>query len=66
VLFDFQKKIKDAGHLEAYNHWLLMKGEESSFEEWVALNRGKWNGFVSWFASNKLQIDGSNLFVRGE
>lgn len=65
LLFEYQKKILEAGHIEAYNFWLLMKGDESSFEEWMSLNRGKWNGFVSWFTTNRLQIDSTNRLYRG-
>ena len=28
VLFSYQKQVKEAGHIEAYNHWILMKGDE--------------------------------------
>jgi tetratricopeptide (TPR) repeat protein len=66
MLIEYQKKVMDAGHIEAYNHWILMKGDESSFEEWVSLNRGKWNGFVSWFTNNMLQLDSTNKFYRGQ
>jgi Putative Zn-dependent protease, contains TPR repeats len=66
ALIEYQKEILDAGHLEAYNHWILMKGDESNFEEWVARNKGKWNSFVTWFTSNKLQIDSNNRFYSGQ
>jgi len=30
ALFQYQDKILKAGHLEAYNHWILMKGDEDA------------------------------------
>lgn len=33
ILFSFQKQVKDAGHIEAYNHWILMKGDEEAFQK---------------------------------
>ncbi len=66
ALFEYMKKVQEAGHMEAYNHWILMKGEENNFEEWVSLNRGKWNSFISWFSNNKLQLDSNNKFYRGQ
>lgn len=62
VLFDYQKKIKDAGHMEAYNHWILMKGDEAAFVEWQKQNEEKWNEFVDWFNENGLIFDDNNRF----
>ena len=66
VLFDYQKQIEKAGHFEAYNHWLLMKGDEDGFEKWYYENKEKWDNFVKWFADNGLKIDGKNKFFRGQ
>lgn len=66
VLFDFQKKISDAGHFEAYNHWLLMKGDEGNFNEWKKDNNIKWESFVQWYRSNKLQLNDTNKFYRAQ
>lgn len=35
ILFEYQKLVKEAGHFEAYNHWILMKGDEEAFGEWL-------------------------------
>lgn len=64
VLFSYQKQIKDAGHMEAYNHWILMKGNEDGFEEWKSANKEKWDNFITWFSNNKIQIDDTNKFYR--
>ena len=64
VLFDYQQAMLKAGHFEAYNHWLLMKGDEDGFEAWQAPNKDKWTAFVKWFTDNKLQIDETHRFYR--
>lgn len=66
VLFDYQQKIKSAGHFEAYNHWILMKGDETGFELWVNENKDKWDSFVKWFTANPLRLDNKNKFYRGQ
>lgn len=64
VLFSYQKTIKDAGHLEAYNYWVLMKGDEVAFNKWKAANEMKWRGFITWFTANPLKLNRSNRFYR--
>jgi len=64
VLFSFQKQLLEIGHLEAYNHWILMQGDEQGFTEWEQANKDKWNSFVEWFTKNPLQIEDSNKFIR--
>ena len=66
VLFNYQKQVKDAGHIEAYNHWILMKGDEDEFEKWYSENEEKWNKFVQWFTDNGLKIDEQNKFFSGQ
>lgn len=64
ILFAYQKKVKDAGHLEAYNHWILMKGDEDGFDNWMNLNQEKWDNFVKWFTNNEMIVDENNKFTR--
>jgi hypothetical protein len=64
VLFSYQKRVKEAGHIEAYNHWILMKGDEDGFEAWHSENEEKWDNFVKWFTDNGLKIDEKNKFFR--
>ncbi|WP_374165933.1 tetratricopeptide repeat protein [Arcticibacter sp. MXS-1] len=56
VLFQYQKQVLDAGHMEAYNHWLLLKGDENDFRQWLSGNREKWDAFMNWYADNKIKI----------
>jgi tetratricopeptide (TPR) repeat protein len=64
VLFEFQKAIKDAGYFDAYNHWLLYKGDETGFTEWQLKNKDTWEKFTTWYKENKINIDSTNVFVR--
>lgn len=62
VLFSYQKKVKKAGHMEAYNYWILMKGDEDGFAKWQTENIDKWKDFLNWFKNNGLKINESNKF----
>lgn len=62
ILFSYQKQIKDAGHIEAYNHWILMQGDKDGFTKWQSDNKEKWDNFTKWFSGNKLKIDETNKF----
>ncbi len=64
LLFEFQKKVKDAGHLESYNHWILMKGDEEGFDKWYTDNTTKWENFVAWFTDNGIVVDENHRFYR--
>jgi tetratricopeptide (TPR) repeat protein len=66
ALFQYQQQVKQAGHLEAYNHWILMKGDEDSFVKWQEGNQAKWEGFLKWFSGNKMQLSQDNKFYRGQ
>ena len=57
MLFDYQKSVQEAGHLEAYNYWVLMKGDEQESDKWIESNQVKWDEFIKWFGKNKLQIN---------
>ncbi len=64
VLFDYQRAIQEAGHLECYNYWILSKGDEVAFETWYLENQEKWEAFVAWFIDNPIEITEKNVFVR--
>lgn len=66
LVFSFQKKVKDAGHLEAYNHWLLLAGDEEGFSKWQAKNEKKFNAFADWIGDNFPQINSKNVFLRSK
>ncbi len=52
--------------MEAYNHWILMKGDEDGFERWLSENSEKWDAFVEWFTENQIQINDENRFYRSQ
>ncbi len=62
ILFEYQYKLLKAGHLEAYNHWILMKGDEKEFEKWKSANQEKWDKFIEWISDNPLKLDSTHKF----
>ncbi|HEY4151218.1 MAG TPA: hypothetical protein VGM41_19910 [Chitinophagaceae bacterium] len=64
VLFDYEQSIVKAGHFEAYNHWLLSKGDEDGFKAWYAQNNDKWAAFFKWYTDNRLLLDDKHKFYR--
>ena len=66
VLYQFQKGVQDAGHFEAYNHWLLQGGDPDGFNDWKNANPEKWDQFVDWYNVNKILINQNNKFLRSQ
>ena len=66
ILFNYQKEVKEAGQLEAYNYWILMKGSEDEFGKWRTANKEKWENFVKWFNDNGLKVTDSNKFYSSQ
>lgn len=64
VLFDYQKTVRDAGHLEAYNHWMVSQGDPVGWEFWLDANKEEFDAFVSWFNANPLEIPEGRVMVR--
>lgn len=64
VLFAYQRKVKQAGHMDAYNHWILMQGDTNGFLEWKTANENKWTNFIEWFTLNPIKLDQRNKFIR--
>lgn len=64
ALFEYQKKVKDTGHMEAYNYWILMKGNDEAFLKFKEANEEKWENFVNWFGENGLILDEKSTFGR--
>jgi tetratricopeptide (TPR) repeat protein len=64
VLFDFQRKVQAAGHLEAYNYWVLGQGDEKALGEWTSEHPQQWTDFMKWFKDNKIEITADNQFYR--
>jgi tetratricopeptide (TPR) repeat protein len=64
ILFEFQNEAIKAGNFEAYNHWILMKGDEDGFTKWQSANKDKWESFVKWFKETDFPIDDTHKFSR--
>lgn len=66
VLFAYQDKITKAGCMEAYDHWLLLKGDEDAFNNWRTQNPAKWQDFIKWFGADPLKLNDENRFYRAQ
>ncbi len=64
VLFDYQREIEKLGHGEAYNHWIVLAGDEDGFNKWRDANETKWNDFIKWFTPNALKLDKDHKFIK--
>jgi tetratricopeptide (TPR) repeat protein len=62
ILFDFHKRMIDAGHFEAYNYWLLEKGNETEFKTWKETHQEAWDAFMEWVNENGLDVNENNKF----
>jgi hypothetical protein len=64
VLFQYQKKVQVAGHLDAYNHWLLREGDLKGFAAWKSGHLAELKAFENWQKNNRMVINSGNLFLR--
>lgn len=64
VLFDYQRKLKDKGLLDAYNHWLLIEGDLDAVKTWLSTHEKQWNDFIAWYKENPIKITEENAFSR--
>lgn len=51
-IFKYQQKVLEAGHWEAYNMWLLRKGNDEEYDAWLANNEEKFSAFADWYNDN--------------
>jgi tetratricopeptide (TPR) repeat protein len=66
VLYEYQEQIRAAGHLEAYNHYILAGADMDAFKEWAGANQDKFKNFMEWFRENTLSLDTDHKFTRGQ
>lgn len=64
VLFDYQKDLQENGFFEAYNYWILSRGDYQVFTTWKEANETKWTEFVNWFENHRLMLDNTHKFYR--
>lgn len=60
LLFDWNKELIEAGLFEAYNYWLMMRGDYETFAEWMETNEPKLDEFAEWCGNNPLTLDETN------
>jgi tetratricopeptide (TPR) repeat protein len=65
VLFNYQGEIKEAGHLEAYNYWLLGDGDVPAFKKWLADHKEDYAAFADWYNEHPLELNEFNSFRSG-
>jgi len=65
VLFEYQKKMKEAGVFDAYNHYILQIGAPEEFEQWRLDNLQAFEFFIDWYSreENYLRIEQEEAFV---
>lgn len=54
---EYQKKIIDAGHWEAYNYFLFYAIDQADAAAWLADNDGRFSAFLLWLQANPLRLD---------
>lgn len=64
ILFDYQRKIKSAGHYKAYTYWLYSIGRPDEFDTWYDANTAEYNAFADWFTENYIEVTKENMFSR--
>ncbi|MFM2226483.1 MAG: hypothetical protein RJA07_2685 [Bacteroidota bacterium] len=63
-LFDYQREIISEGYFECYNHWLLSKGDPKTFNDWMELNKKKYDEFIKWFLKHPFEVYQKNCITR--
>ena len=55
-LLEFQKKIIDAGHWEAYNYYLFCQCFPDEFEAWYSADSAPLDAFIAWFNNEPFSL----------
>ncbi len=66
ILFDYHKKMIEAGVFEAYNHYLFQMSDPERFEAWRAAHQENFDKFVIWYTAeeNLMKIDKEHAYLR--
>lgn len=64
ILLDYQRRVAQAGHMEAYNYWILMEGDPDASGAWIDAHGDEWDAFFDWFRVNPMQVDQTHRFHR--
>ncbi len=63
-LFAYQLQLQRQGYLDAYSHWLLMRGDEDAFSSWHNSHEKEFEDFVKWFTANPMKLGPADVTVR--
>lgn len=64
-VLDYQKKILEQNHFEAYNYWLLGRHSSTNLlKHWASTHKITFQLFVEWYNKNPLVINKQNYFCR--
>jgi tetratricopeptide (TPR) repeat protein len=63
-LIDFQKKLQEAGHMEAYNYWLISEGDYDNFYVWYEQNKDKFEAFADWYNAHPISLTPQDIYAR--
>lgn len=56
-LLGWQERIAQAGHFDAYSHWLFRSARPPEFEAWQRSNRAAYEAWIQWRAANPMRLD---------
>ena len=63
-LIDYLHKVKEAGHWEAYNYWLLGMGNQEEARSWLKTHESELEELAKWISLNPFIPSESYLTVR--
>jgi tetratricopeptide (TPR) repeat protein len=63
-IFDYQREIISEGYFEAYNYWLFSKGDPKAFNDWLEINKKKYDEFIKWFLKHPFEVYQNNFVTR--
>lgn len=56
-LLEYQKRILNAGHWDAYNYFIIGYAYPEELKEWLENNEKKMSSFLKWLTNNPLVLD---------
>ena len=56
-ILDYQRRVLNSGHWEAYNMWLLQEGDPDGFDQWTSedSSSAKLKAFAQWYSKNPFE-----------
>lgn len=55
-LLEFQKKVIEAGHWEAYNYFIFMPSLSEDFDQWYSTHSADMDAFIEWYSNNVFKL----------